>query len=1024
MKRLLFVVALLFAFPAFGQDEKKKEDELPKEPLPLARALIGRGRHDEAETMLRALVEKDAKTAGPRAALAELYAKQGRADEAAREAAKAIELDPSDARALVISARLLEEAGKLDDAEAALHKAIALENPAGSAFEARVRLARLRYERGGKREAGKLLSRALEGYQAKSELTAEEYVWVARACRLYDYFPEGKPAPRGEWAKAMPLYASERLNDALDQDPKCVEALIEYGDLQLDKDDPPEATKSLAKAVEIDRNDPDARTAYARALLAAFYKGSARYGEAESQLLKALAVDPAHADALALLATLALQDGDFERARVRAEAGLAKHPAHVGLHVALATAAALQNDKKAFAEVEKKLVAARPSCARFYDEVARILALKFRYAEARDLAKKALEIDPEYFPAKTTLGVNLLRTADEEKGWSILGDAFKDDPYDVIAFNSLELSKRVRRDYETVETDHFVVRLHKKEKAAMTPYALALLEEARDRLGHKYGVTPGRVLVEIFPKLEDFSARSIGLPFIPALGVCFDNVVTVLSSKEKGLGKHSWGRTLWHEFGHVCTLARSKNRVPRWFTEGLSVYEESRGRRTWTREYDTAILELRARGLLMPVARFDEAFSKPKYGSQVMMGYYQGGLACEFMEKRWGVDGILRLLDQYAAGKATVEAIPGAFGVPCDEFDREFLAFVDARYARVAWVPAAWPELKDKLLDRVQTAPWDISARGALARAYAMLGSPADAEVHAQAAIEAAAKARRPFAVIEGIDLLEGEPASGLLSFERSLSVRAGAADAHLALGLIAMKRERPDRAERELQRALALGTRDPVNALNGLAGIARATGRISRAAELLQRIEGLVPPSADLHRSLAALYAAMKDEDRARDELDRACSLDSDDLDGRVELARRYAKLDRWRDVVRVLDDAALIDPYPAEPHWLLAEGLKKVGRFERAIVEYDQAIVSKHPAPADADAGAAVCFEKIGKKVDALARAQKALQEDPSIEDAKAIVERLGKDPAAQPPKEEPKAPEKPAEPKPDKPAEPKKK
>ena len=118
----------------------------------------------------------------------------------------------------------------------------------------------------------------------------------------------------------------------------------------------------------------------------------------------------------------------------------------------------------------------------------------------------------------------------------------------------------------------------------MTPYVIALLDEARDRLGHKYGVTPGRVLVELFPKLEDFSARSIGLPFIPALGVCFDNVVTVLSSKEKGLGKHSWGRTLWHEFGHVCTLARSKNRIPRWFTEGLSVYEESRGRPTWVRD--------------------------------------------------------------------------------------------------------------------------------------------------------------------------------------------------------------------------------------------------------------------------------------------------------------------------------------------------------------------------------------------------------------------------------------------------------
>ena len=31
---------------------------------------------------------------------------------------------------------------------------------------------------------------------------------------------------------------------------------------------------------------------------------------------------------------------------------------------------------------------------------------------------------------------------------------------------------------------------------------------------------------------------------------------------------------LWHEFAHVITLTATKNRMPRWLSEGISVYEE------------------------------------------------------------------------------------------------------------------------------------------------------------------------------------------------------------------------------------------------------------------------------------------------------------------------------------------------------------------------------------------------------------------------------------------------------------------
>ena len=60
---------------------------------------------------------------------------------------------------------------------------------------------------------------------------------------------------------------------------------------------------------------------------------------------------------------------------------------------------------------------------------------------------------------------------------------------------------------------------------------------------------------------------------IGALGVCFGRVVTMDSPQRTPPGEFQWEATLWHELGHVITLQMSNQRVPRWLTEGISVYE-------------------------------------------------------------------------------------------------------------------------------------------------------------------------------------------------------------------------------------------------------------------------------------------------------------------------------------------------------------------------------------------------------------------------------------------------------------------
>ena len=87
------------------------------------------------------------------------------------------------------------------------------------------------------------------------------------------------------------------------------------------------------------------------------------------------------------------------------------------------------------------------------------------------------------------------------------------------------------------------------------------------------------VQVEVYPDHEDFAVRTMGMPGLGALGVTFDTVVAMDSPSaadpQRGPGSFHWASTLWHEMSHVYVLSMTNSRVPRWFTEGLAVYEET-----------------------------------------------------------------------------------------------------------------------------------------------------------------------------------------------------------------------------------------------------------------------------------------------------------------------------------------------------------------------------------------------------------------------------------------------------------------
>ena len=133
--------------------------------------------------------------------------------------------------------------------------------------------------------------------------------------------------------------------------------------------------------------------------------------------------------------------------------------------------------------------------------------------------------------------------------------------------------------FDTTTDGNIVFKSHPSETAVMREYVAPLAQQALAIFSEKYKFTPkGPILIEMFPKHDDFAVRTVGLPgMIGALGACFGRVVTLDSPKARPPGDFNWAPTLWHELAHVMTLQLSKQRVPRWLTEGISTYEEKLG---------------------------------------------------------------------------------------------------------------------------------------------------------------------------------------------------------------------------------------------------------------------------------------------------------------------------------------------------------------------------------------------------------------------------------------------------------------
>lgn len=679
-------------------------------------------------------------------------------------------------------------------------------------------------------------------------------------------------AARAAQALAQVRLSNSYFQTAANLSPDDPQIHTRWADLFLEKYNEAEARSSYETALKANPQHVPALVGMARAL------ADSNPTAAEAAARQAIAIDPDQPDAWVLIASEAMDATKRADAQAALEKVLAVNPQHVEALALSAALAQIEDRKEDVVAFSTRALAVNARNA----DVARIIgervARQYRFDEAVRFLREAVALDPDNSRAQASLGLHLLRTGDEADARKALDAAFARDPFDTVTYNLLSLLDTLDK-FVTVEGRNLTVRMHEQEVAVLQPYLVPLAEQALADLSRRYDFTPtGPILVEVFPRHDDFAVRTMGLPgMIGALGACFGRVVTMDSPRARPAGTFNWAATLWHELAHVITLQMSGNRLPRWLSEGISTFEETRARAGWGRESELLFAQAYAAGRLLPLADLNSGFAKVE---TINLAYQEASVLVAYLVETHGDEKLRAFVRSFGEGLDDEAALTRAYDRTWATLQPDFDAYVKARYGAV--VPALtevddtppgrtataadWVAFADKhagnfriqmvsaapllrlgelagaraVLERAATlvpfasgdaSPWRLLVTTALKQ-----DRPADARrfmeevlardhTAAQALRQLVAQARAP-----------EDEALRQRAAERIIEIDPFDAAAHTALGDLALKRGDVPVALRELQAAVDAGPPNPAEALTSLAEATMRTGRNDDARRHLIR--------------------------------------------------------------------------------------------------------------------------------------------------------------------------------------------
>lgn len=793
------------------------------------------------------------------------------------------------ARAALVTGRfwdeslLSDQAAPEDRAEAALARGEAEATLELLGGRTSLRAQRLRaqalFDLGRMEEAGRTLDGVGEALTGATVTNADELVEGVRALLL-------RARMRGPWRSAEQDYRTitqllARARDELDR--LSWSARLAEAELLATKDNRGEARQAAKEALAL---NPSCAAAWRLLGLLAAEEFAIAEAEVIAAKLDELAGKIAPGGeggaespwGTEIRARAQLRQRNAEGAAAMLEPMVARFPQMRSLAALRAAAAAGMFDETGLAERLAVFDILSPGSGLALYEVGRTLSDYRQYDESDRSLRLAAEREPHWAEPIVERGLMLPQAGRDVEALDVLTTARTLDPFNTAVANTTKLLTELLT-YERAESEHFVVRYKPGRDTVLAHEMLPLLEAMHERVCGKGpgGIDfepPTRTTIDLMPNHEWFSVRITGVPGLHTMAAATGPIVAMESPSDGPghlVGPYDWLRVVRHEYAHTVTLARTKQRIPHWFTEAAAVYLEDAPR-------DAGRAGLLAKAYksnaLFDLEAINMAFVRPKKASDRSQAYAQGHWMYEYIVERFGERAPLDLMDRYAQGITEERAFKEVLGLSRAEFFEQFKEWAGAQL--IAWglsLPEGTPEARE-LVERAMMPDVRKGDGGEAALleplspvqavTRALKAHPEHPELLALA-VEAALEERGNQPDASMVELLER------LAAARPVDDRP-----HRLLARHFLTSDQPERAIPHLEWLDAREVHSPAYA-SELARLYAERGEIEKAHAKAMRVVRIAPFDADSRELAARVAIVTKDWDQARHQLRALAAIEPD---------------------------------------------------------------------------------------------------------------------------------------------------
>jgi tetratricopeptide (TPR) repeat protein len=850
------------------------------------------GNYAEARALYEALV-KNAKTRLPATlGLSRASESQGAYEQAQKVVEDLLKELPADADLLARQAELNHTRGRFEEAEKQAQAALAKDK---EHFLAHWVLGQVYRDRG------------------QMEKADEEFVWfIRKAGKVEITDPEElritglAGLERARYRHLTDQYQTI-INDyfgaASKKDKFYWQGDYEAGRVFMDKHNKPAAYRAFERAMTI--NPRAAEVLVCKGQMAASgleFKDVERYAE------QALKINPRYVPALCLKADVHWFSGEIDAAMKALAKARDVNPRDEAMLARIAACFFAQNKIDQFQSLVKEAQKNNSKCYTFYSDLGSLLEQRKFNGDAEKFYDIAIAMQPKLAEAQTGLGMLYMRMAKETEAKKILEQAQKADPFNLRVFNSLMVLDHLDK-YESLKTQHFILRFDKKNDTVLANFMAAYLEEIYKDLANQFDYRPkGPFQIQIFKQHQMFSGRVVAVPDLHTIGACTGPLVAMVSPRETSVPKvtklFNWNRVIRHELVHVFNLEQTKGRVPHWFTEGLAVrYEGPNIPPTW----HALLAEKYNNNELLDLDNILLGFIRPRSPLQWQQAYLQSLLYVEYLTKTHGEKAVGKMLAAFQEGLETGPALEKACNVKKAAFEKGYREFIAERVKNTPSRPAHKEMTLKQLRDAHAKNSADPNIAARLAEKNYFLGKKKDAKELSEKVLRNLP--RHPTAAyVKALTLLDEKRFDDAYSLLDSVATDELKDTKPLQL-LVKMQYESKKfaQAARASELARKIDPHDPIWIVQ-LGKIYQKTGQKEKLLEIFEEIAKVDPDDLTPRKTLARHYLDL----------------------GKTAEAERYARMGLEIDVLDNECQRVILQALPALNRQNEADRLKKIFSLE----------------------------------------------------------------------------------------------